>query len=597
MIKDRIEQLRMLMDERKIDTYIIPTADYHESEYVGGYFHARKYMSGFTGSAGILVITRTEGCLLTDGRYFIQAQNQLNGTGIDLYRSGEKGVPDLTQLVFEKTPENGKMAFDGRVINARMGIQLSKMLEKKGISIEYGEDLVDLIWKERPPIPSTPLFILEEKYSGKPALEKLKEVRQKMLEYHAQFHILTSLDDIAWLYNFRAHDIPYNPVAMAYTVISSEKAVLFLSRESLTPVVARYLEEAGVEVLEYDFFYEYIHLHRNEFNHVLMELGKINYAIYKKLGAEIELIDAINPTTLMKAVKNETEIKNIKEAHIKDGIAVTRFMYWLKNTVGKQEVSELSASRKLYDFRKMQEGFLENSFETISAYKENAAMMHYSAGEESNAELLEEGMLLVDSGGHYMEGTTDITRTFVLGEITKEERLHYTTVVKSMLRLANASFLYGCNGRSFDILARGPVWELELDYKCGTGHGVGYLLNVHEGPNGFRWKAVPERNDSCIFEPGMITTDEPGIYIEGSHGIRIENELLCVEKTENEYGRFMEFETITMAPIDLDGICLEYFDKSDVKLLNNYHKKVYNTVAPYLPQSEREWLKQYTREV
>lgn len=596
MIKERINNLRLLMQERGIDTYIIPTSDYHESEYVGEFFSARKYMSGFTGSAGVLVVTIEEGCLLTDGRYFIQAQAQLKDSGIDLYRSGEKGIPDLKELVSQKTKEGGVVAFDGRVINAQLGICLEEILKKKGIHIRYDEDLVDMVWKDRPVLSFSSVYLLPEKYSGKSTAVKLKEVRQKMQEYEADAHILSSLNDIAWLYNFRGDDIPHNPVALAYTIITEDKALLFIHKASLKEDIKNQLDESGVEIHEYDGFYDYLKNNPQPFGRVLMELDTVNYVIYKLLG-DLEVVDKPNPTILLKSIKNEIEIKNTKAAHIKDGVAVTKFMYWLKNNVGKAEITEISASDYLYELRKSQDDFVDVSFDTIAAYKEHAAMMHYSATAESNVLLKPEGMFLVDSGGHYLQGTTDITRTFILGDISEEMKLHYTTVVKSMLRLANATFLYGCNGQNLDILARGPVWDIGLDYKCGTGHGVGYLLGVHEAPNGFRWKTVAERNDVGKLEAGMITTDEPGIYLEGSHGIRVENELLCVEKLQTEQDRFMCFETITYAPVDLDGIDTKYLERSDIQALNSYHKMVYETISPFLTDEEKEWLRLYTREL
>lgn len=596
MNKERISKLRQLMQERNIDTYIVPTADFHESEYVGEYFQGRKYLSGFTGSAGILVITREEVGLITDGRYFIQAEAQIKDKGITLYRSGEKDVPDLIQMVYQKTPDKGKVAFDGRVINAKLGCKLEEELKEKDVSIKFDEDLVDIIWRERPKLSFSPIFELKEKYSGKSTIVKVQEVRSKMKEYDADVHILTSLTDIAWLFNLRGDDIPHNPVFMSYSIITNEEIILFMYKGSLDDSIVIQAKESGVEILDYEFFYDYIKINRNNFNKVLVEKGSVNYVIYKLLG-DVEIIDRPNPTSLLKSIKNEIEIKNIKNAHIKDGIAVTKFMYWLKNKIGKEEITEISAAEYLYELRREQAGFLDVSFDTISAYKEHAAMMHYFATEESNSHLLADGMLLVDSGGHYMEGSTDITRTIILGDISPEMRLHYTTVVKSMLRLANATFLYGCNGQNLDILARGPIWDLDLDYRSGTGHGIGYLLGVHEPPNGFRWKIVEERNDSIPFETGMITTDEPGIYIEGSHGIRIENELLCIEKSENEYGRFLAFETITYAPIDMDGIDTKYMESSDIRALNDYHKLVFDKISPFLTENERDWLKLYTKEV
>lgn len=594
MIKERIKSLRKLMEEKKIDIYLIPTSDFHESEYVGDFFKARKYMSGFTGSAGTLLVTKTEAGLWADGRYFIQAQQQLEGSDIELYRMGTERVLTVEEFIADKMPQGGTLGFDGRVINTLMGTKLEEKLKKKDATIQSQEDLVDLVWEDRPALSSEPAFMLDTKYSGKSMADKLIEVRKTMKEEGASTFILTSLDDIAWLFNIRGNDIEYNPVVLAYAVVKMDVSILFVNPKTLSPAIVEILSKNNVIVNEYENVYEYTwELNRKEI--VLLDKKKINYAIYKSLNKDIEIIDKINPTTLLKAVKNPVELDNLRKSHIKDGVAVTKFMYWLKTNVDKMKISEISASDYLEDLRKKQEGYIEPSFDTISAYQEHAAMMHYSATPETDSQLEPEGLLLVDSGGQYFEGTTDITRTFVLGSISDEWKKHFTLVTKSMLNLSNVKFLYGCTGINLDILARAPLWNIGIDYRSGTGHGVGYLLNVHESPNGFRWKHVPERNDSAVFEEGMVTTDEPGVYVEGSHGIRIENELICRKDEFNEYGQFMNFETITFAPIDLDGIDTKYLDKSDIMQLNDYHALVYEKVSPYLDEREREWLKEYTR--
>lgn len=594
VIKERINSLRKLMAERELDIYLIPTSDFHESEYVGDFFKARTYMSGFTGSAGTLVVTQEEAGLWADGRYFIQAEQQLQGSGIELYRMGIEGVQTVDEFIVDKIPHGGKLGFDGRVINTLMGSRLERQLKKKEATIYSSEDLVDMVWEGRPELSCQPAFLLDIKYSGKSTADKLIEVRKKMKEEEATALILTTLDDIAWLFNIRGNDIAYNPVVLAYAVIKMDVSILFVNPKALNSSIVEALSKNNVIINNYEGVYEYVwELNRKEV--VLLDKKKVNYAIYKSLDSNIEVIDKINPTTLLKAVKNPIELDNLRKSHIKDGVAVTKFMYWLKTNVNKIKITEISASDYLEGLRKEQEGYIELSFDTISAYQEHAAMMHYSATEESDSELKAEGLLLVDSGGQYFEGTTDITRTFVLGPIKDEWKKHYTLVTKSMLNLANAKFLYGCNGINLDILARGPLWNVGIDYRSGTGHGVGYLLNVHEAPNGFRWKHVPERNDSAVFEEGMVTTDEPGVYVEGSHGIRIENELVCRKDEVNEYGQFMSFETITFAPIDLDGIDTKYLDKSDIKQLNDYHTLVYEKISPYLEKEEKQWLKEYTR--
>ena len=593
MIKERLAKLRELMKREGYTAYVIPTNDFHLSEYTGDYFKERKFMSGFTGSAGTLVVTEDEAGLWTDGRYYIQAERQLGGSTITLFKQGMKDVPLPEEYLAKKMGEGDVVGFDGRVIPAKWGMDLETCLEKKGAKLCGTKNLIDEIWTDRPAMPKDKLFILEEKYAGETMAQKVLRVREKMAEAGVGVHILTSLDDIAWLYNLRGSDIANTPVFMAYTMISSESVLLFIDSDKLTAETRNYLKENHVEVMPYNAIYEWLTwVDKDET--VLLDLNKVNYAIVKGLLAKIE--NQPNPTTLFKAVKNDTEIKNLFTAHIKDGVAVTKFMYWLKTNIGKTEITEISASDYLENCRRAQ-GCIDLSFPTISAYNANAAMMHYSATPESNAVLKPEGLLLVDSGGQYYEGTTDITRTMALGSVSDEWKTHYTAVLRGMLNLQNARFLYGCTGLNLDILARGPMWDMDIDYQCGTGHGVGYLLSVHEGPNGFRWRVVPERNDSAVLEAGMITTDEPGVYIAGSHGIRIENELVCRKGEANEYGQFMYFEPLTFAPIDLDAIDVNQLTAVDKKRLNAYHKLVFDTVSPYLTEEEAAWLKKYTAEV
>lgn len=430
---------------------------------------------------------------------------------------------------------------------------------------------------------------MDEKYSGESVQSKISRVRGSMRENNADVFVLTSLDDIAWLFNIRANDVECNPVAMSYSIITQDKIVLYAGTD-----IPERVTDAGVHVKDYFEFYKDI---KNITGNVIADYERVNYTSLKTINEKADIKGIFNPTSDMKAIKNQVEIENLKKCHIKDGVAVTKFMYWLKMNIGKVDMTEMSASDYLEGLRHEQEGYVEPSFDTICAYKENAAMMHYSADENSNAALKPDGLLLVDSGGQYYEGTTDITRTFALGPVSDEIKKHFTLVTKSMLNLANAKFLHGCTGLNLDILARGPLWQIGIDYKCGTGHGVGYMLNVHEGPNGFRWKHVPERNDGAVLEAGMITTDEPGVYIEGSHGIRIENELLCNEDECNINGQFLSFEPITFAPIDLDAIDLAYLNDDDKKMLNDYHRSVYEKISPYLSKDEAEWLAEYTRAV
>lgn len=596
MIQERLSALRSEMKKRRIDIYVVPTSDFHESEYVGAHFKARRFITGFTGSAGTAVITLTEAGLWTDGRYFVQAENQLKDSTVTLFRMGEEGVPEVDEFIKDKLQEGGCLGFDGRVVNGAWGKRLQKIADGKNASMHVAEDLIDLIWADRPALPKEPLFLLEEKYTGKSTAEKIADLRAKMRDEGTDTHILTSLYDIAWLLNIRGGDIESVPVVLSYLVLTEQDCIWFLQEEVIDGTIRSYLDANRITVMPYDSIYEYVTKIAQDAA-VLMNCATVNYRICSSLNPAVRVVDKPNPTELMKAIKNKTEVDNTRKAHIKDGVAFTKFMYWLKTNIGKIPMTEISASDYLEERRREQEHFIELSFDTICAYGENAAMMHYAATPESDAKLKPEGFLLVDSGGHYYEGTTDITRTMALGPVTDEMRLHFTTVCRSNLNLAHAKFLYGCTGQNLDILARGPLWEMGIDYKCGTGHGVGYVLNVHEGPNGIRWRVVPERHDNGVLEEGMITTDEPGVYLEGKYGIRTENELVCHKAEKNEYGQFMEFENITYAPIDLDAIDPEAMTGRERKLLNDYHKMVYHTISPYLTKEEQEWLKTYTRAI
>ena len=595
MIKQRIEYKRF--NERKnIYAYIVPSSDYHQSEYVGDYFKSREFMSGFTGSAGTLIISMDEAGLWTDGRYFIQAENELKDSGIKLFKMGEEGVPTIEEYLLEKLPKNSTLGFDGRVMSVKEGQSLANKLAFKGINIEYKYDLVNDIWEDRCSLPTEKAFLLGTEYSGESFSDKLSRIRAVMKEKKATTHILASLDDIAWLFNIRGRDVKSNPVVLSYAVISIDSVYLFIDKNKIGEDIRAELSKENVQIKGYEEVYEFIkNIDENEV--VLIDTSKVNYAIYNNIPSNVQKIEERNPSILFKSIKNEIELKNIRNSHIKDGVAFTKFMYWLKNNIGKIEITEISATQKLEEFRREQDKFIEPSFSTIAAYKDHAAMMHYSATEESNYKLEPRDLFLVDSGGQYFDGTTDITRTIALGPIPENVRKDFTNVVRGMIRLSKAKFLYGCRGYNLDILARGPLWEEGVDYKCGTGHGIGFVLNVHEGPNGFRWKVREDIDDSCILEEGMVTTNEPGVYVENSHGIRIENEIVVRKAEKNEYGQFMDFEVITFAPIDLDAIDESLILKDEKVYLNNYHKQVYDKISPYLNEEEKQWLKTYTREI
>lgn len=596
MIPKRLAKLRAEMAKRNIAIYVVPTADFHESEYVGEHFKARKFITNFTGSAGTAVITQTEAGLWTDARYFLQAGKQLAGTTVTLYKMGEEGVPTINEFIQQNLRDGECLGFDGRVINSKLGSQLEEIVTKKQGTLYVNEDLVDLIWEDRPPLPKEAIMIFDEKYTGKSTKEKLADVRAKMEEKGASLHLLTSLYDIAWLLNVRGGDINYVPVVLSYLALSKDSCIWFLQEELVTEEIRAYLKENGVETRPYDSFYDYVkEIPADET--ILMDKGVVNYRICNSIPKECRIINEENPSVLMKAIKNPVEQENIRNAHVKDAVAMCKFMYWLKKNIGKIPMTEISVSDYLADLRAQQEGFLDLSFATIAGYADHGAIMHYSATPETNVELRPEGLFLVDSGGHYLEGTTDITRTFALGPLTDEMKADFTRVCRSNLNLANARFLHGCSGMNLDVIARAPFWEVDMDFKHGTGHGVGYVLNVHEGPNGFRWQKSVGRSEGSVLEAGMVTTDEPGIYIEGKYGIRLENELLCREGVKNEYGQFMYFENLTYVPFDLDALDPEQMSVEEKKRLNAYHAMVYQTIAPLLTAEEAEWLKQYTREI
>lgn len=595
MIAERLSRLRALMQQKGVGAYYVPTADFHLSEYVNPYFKSRQYLTGFTGSAGTLVVTMDEAALWVDGRYFIQAEEQLSGAPVKLMKMGEEGVPSVLEYL-SKLPEGAVIGLDGRTVSAAMALRMEKTLSTRNITLEPDMDLVGDIWPDRPPLPNAPVYVLGVDSVGVSAADKIADIRRVLVEKDADAHVLCTLDDIAWLFNLRGGDVECNPVFLSYAIIERDAAYIFADKSKFHACVQEYLRQLNVTLLPYNDIYEFASKY-DEGDAILLSTASVNYTLYDKLYDKAIIIDEENPEQLKKAIKNPVEIENMRKAHIKDGLAVTRFMRWVKENVGKEPISELSAAAKMDSLRLETEGNLGRSFSTISAYGPHAALPHYAPTEESNLAVEPRGFLLMDSGGQYYEGTTDITRTIAVGPLTDTEKKHFALVLRSMLRLANARFLYGCRGLNLDILARGPLWDEGLDFKHGTGHGIGYLLNVHEAPNGFRWKIVPERVDSCVFEEGMITSDEPGIYIEGSHGIRTENLIVCRKGEKNEYGQFMYFETLTMAPIDLDAIDPSYLNDAEKQQLNDYHRLVYEKLSPYMDDGEREWLRKYTRAI
>lgn len=594
-IKQKLNALRILMKEKKIDAYLVPTDDFHGSEYVGDYFKCRKYITGFTGSAGTAIITQDMAGLWTDGRYFIQAADQLRDTTIELFKSGEPGVPTVHQFLNDKLEEGMCLGFDGRTVSAREAEELQELLQEKHITFSVNDDLIGEIWEDRPALSCEPVMELNIRWTGKSRADKIAEIREQMKAKEADTFILTSLDDIAWLLNIRGNDIHCCPVVLSYLVMMENELRLYANAAAFSEEICSNLEADGVKIYPYDDVYSYVQSISSD-KKVLLSRANVNSRLVSNIPSEVTILDEPNLTLLPKAVKNETEMENERIAHIKDGVAVTKFIHWLKKNVTRTTITELSTAEKLYQFRSEQEHFLGESFDPIIAYGTHAAIVHYSATEATDIPLEARGMVLADTGGHYLEGTTDITRTIVLGPVTAKEKKFFTAVLRGNLNLAAAKFKYGCTGLNLDYLARGPLWELGEDYNHGTGHGVGYLLNVHEGPNSFRWKNLPG-NPAPVLEEGMITSDEPGYYLENEFGIRHENLVLCKKAEKTSFGQFMCFEPLTMVPFDLEGINPEEMTERERKLLNDYHQKVYTTISPYLDEEEKEWLKQAAREI
>lgn len=590
-INKKIESLRDLMKERGISAYIVNTGDPHQSEYVADYYKGRIWISGFTGSAGTVVITHNEAILWTDGRYFIQAEDELKGSEFKLFKMATPGYPTYTEWLKDTLEKDDTLGFDGKVFAQNAVEELEKELKGKNIKFIDQFDLVGEIWKDRPEMPKGKAFIHELKYTGKTSKEKIEEVRSEMEKEEIDYFLIGSLDDIAWLYNIRGKDVAHSPIVISYGLVSKDKAYLFVDSDKIDDEVLGFLKENNIEIGKYEDIVDYVK-NIEEGSKIYLDKSRINRWIYKAIPADTTIINRTDITTELKGCKNSVEIENQKNAYIKDGVALTKFLYWLEKNVGKIEVSEISAEDKLLELRQEQEGFIEPSFGTISAYKSNAAMMHYSASSTSNAILKPEGLYLVDSGGQYFDGTTDITRTIALGPITDEEKKDFTLTLKGVINLSSARFLHGANGHTLDVLARYPLWQEGIDYKCGTGHGIGYLLNVHEGPH--RVASVP---NSVVLEKGMVLSIEPGVYKAGSHGIRIENIVVIQEDIKTDSGQFMKFETLSFVPIDLKSIDVNLLSENERKWLNEYHNGVYNKLASYLNEEEKEWLKKQTRSI
>lgn len=591
-MREELIQLREKMAEAGIDVYLIVSDDYHMSEYVGEYFKCREYVSGFDGSAGSLVITKTEAGLWTDGRYFLQAGEQLKGSGIDLYRSGEENVPTILEFLTDKMNPQEVFGFDGRTVSIRMATQFIRELKEQGVSVRPDLDLAGAIWENRPKISAEPVWFLADEYAGESREEKIVKVRGKMQELKADYFLIPSLDEIAWILNVRGNDVAYNPVVLSYLLIGPETICWYVDSSAVSEEKRTVLEQMGIICRNYMDIYQDLR-NLSEEDSILIDENITNYALYDAIPRGMHLCKKASPIELMKAVKNRMEMQNVRKAHLKDGVALTRLIYWLKHIPDKKTVTELDVCRRLEEFRQEGTHYLGQSFAPIAAYGAHGAIVHYEPTEETNSSLDNKGFLLLDTGGQYLYGTTDVTRTIALGVLTEEEKLHYTAVLRGNLNLAAARFKHGCTGMNLDYAAREPLWQMGLDYNHGTGHGVGYLLNVHEGPNAIRHRERDGRG--TVLEEGMITSDEPGLYLAGQYGIRLENLILCTEEKKNSYGTFMRFETLTLVPFDMDAVCFEALSDREKRLLREYQQNVYTALAEYLPSAEREWLKEQVR--
>lgn len=589
-VSERIQKLRELMKREQIDYYIVPSGDFHQSEYVAECFKSRAYITGFTGSAGTALIGKEKAILWTDGRYFIQANEQLKDSGVELFKTGIPGWPTLEEWLTENMTEDETLGFDGRVLSVNQYKEILRIKENKNINIVMDKDLIEGFWINKPEMPKEKIFLHDTKYCGKSASEKIQEVRNEMKKLGGKAYIIASLDDIAWLYNIRGNDVKNTPVALAYALVDEKQAALYINEEKVSSKDGEMLSREGITVKKYEDVFEDIKYIRDS---IILDPDKTSAYIYGQIHDSVKKIEELNISTRLKAIKNNIEIQNLKNCQLRDGVAMVKFIKWIKENVDKETITELTLADKLCEIRSQGDLFIEESFGTIAGYNEHAAMMHYSATEESAYKLEKEGILLVDSGGQYFDGTTDITRSIILGEIGKEEKRDFTLVLKAHISLMKAKFLKGTTGSNVDILSRRVLWEEGIDYKCGTGHGVGFCLSVHEGPQTIR--PVPNK---ISLEPGMILTNEPGIYREGKHGIRTENIMLVVEDEKNdEFGEFYKFETMSYCPIDIEGIDVELLTEDERNWLNTYHKETYDKLSPLLNDDEEQFLKKVTRAI
>ncbi|MDO5402479.1 MAG: aminopeptidase P family protein [Eubacteriales bacterium] len=592
MARLQIEQLRAAMKQENIDAYIILTDDFHGSEYVGEYFKCREYVSGFDGSAGTLVVTKDKAGLWTDGRYFLQADRQLRGSGIELMRIGEEETPKIEEFLHDNLGNKQTIGYDGRTITAEYADFLKESLKDTGVLWKEDVDLVCRIWSGRPAMQAQPVWILPDKYTGEERRHKLMRLREKLQEKNADVMLISALDEVCWLYNIRGNDVEYNPVVLSYTIITKTEAILYINQKAVSKEISMLLYRDGIAIKPYFQIYEDIkQLHGLN---IMCDRGAVNFALLAEASKDNNIIDTISPIKLFKAVKNPVEMENEVYAHILDGAAVTRLIYWLKNRFGKERITELEVCRKLEELRCGIKSYLGQSFAAIAGSGAHGAIIHYEPTVDSDIELVDNSFLLLDTGGHYMEGTTDVTRTIACGALSQEQKRNYTAVLCGNLNIGDVYFKYGCTGANFDYMARSALWRRGLDYRHGTGHGVGYILNVHEGPNAIRLKNS-DNSVGTVFEEGMITSNEPGVYLENQYGIRLENLIMCIKDKKTEYGQFMKMQTLTLVPFDRNAIDVSMLDSRQIALLNEYHRQVFEKIGHMLNDDERAWLREETK--
>lgn len=589
-IKERIHALRMTFRPNNIKAFIIPSTDPHLSEYVAPYWMSREWISGFTGSAGTAVILMDKAGLWTDSRYFLQAEKELEGSGITLYKEMLPETPSITKFLCQNLKPGESVSIDGKMFSVQQVEQMKEDLAPYQLQVNLFGDPLKNIWKDRPSMPDAPAFIYDVKYAGKSCGEKVAAIRTELKKKGIFALFLSSLDEIAWTLNLRGSDVHCNPVIVSYLLVTQDEVVYFISPEKITQEVNEYLQEQQVSLRKYDEAESFLNSFTGE--SILIDPKKTNYAIYSAINPACKVVRGESPVTLLKAIRNEQEIAGIHHAMQRDGVALVKFLKWLEASVLSGKETELSVDRKLHEFRAAQPLYMGESFDTIAGYKEHGAIVHYSATEESDVTLQSKGFLLLDSGAQYLDGTTDITRTIALGELTEEEKTDYTLILKGHIALAMAKFPAGTRGAQLDVLARMPIWSHGMNFLHGTGHGVGHFLSVHEGPQSIRMNENP-----IVLQPGMVTSNEPGVYKAGSHGIRTENLTLVCKDKEGMFGEYFKFETITLCPICKKGIIKEMLTAEEVKWFNDYHQTVYKKLSPSLNEEEKKWLLEATKAI